>query len=147
MRAKPIILLTVAVVSASVAPLAAQTVTYDKTIQAAVLKKTGAKINGELYRSIDYYDAPIIVTLALLKHNERKREFKPAYERAPIEAEKRLPRISESEIVVDNTVTGSIPELDNKQDQKRVWDKFDRYGNPIIDRGRTSVFERIFLGR
>ncbi|MEO1143822.1 MAG: hypothetical protein AAFW66_16030, partial [Pseudomonadota bacterium] len=68
MRAKPIILLTVAVVSASAAPLAAQTVTYDKTIQAAVLKKTGEKIDGELYRSIDYDDAPIIVTLALLKH-------------------------------------------------------------------------------
>ncbi|MEM8649986.1 MAG: hypothetical protein AAGF54_05590 [Pseudomonadota bacterium] len=147
MRAKPIILLTVAVVSASAAPLAAQTVTYDKTIQAAVLKKTGEKIDGELYRSIDYDDAPIIVTLALLKHNEKKREFRRPVEPATIETEKKLPRISENEIVVDNTVTGSIPELENKPDQRRVWDKFDRYGNPIVDRGRTSVFESIFLGR
>ena len=147
MHAKPIILLTAAVVSASVAPLAAQTVPCDKTIQAAVLKKTGAKIDGELYRSIDYNEAPIIVTLALLKHKEKKRDFTRPVERTPVESEKKLPRISEREIAVDDMVTGTIPKLEKKPSQRRVWDKFDRYGKPIIDYGRTSVFERIFLGR
>lgn len=99
----------------------AQSVKYDAKIAKAAAAKAAEKI-GDIRGTIDYDQVPDMVTKEDLIDKQVNTSFLP-------QPNKSLPPISSLSNGIDLRTTGSIQK---KNYQPRViWEKFDRYGNPI----------------
>lgn len=99
----------------------AQTVKYDETVAKAAAAKAAEKI-GDIRGTIGYDQKPDMVTKEDLVEKQVNTSFLPT----PV---KGLPPISFLPTGIDLTTTGSIQKTKNKP--RIIWEKFDRYGNPI----------------
>ena len=99
----------------------AQTVKYDEKIAKAAAAKAAEKI-GDIRGTIGYDQVPDMVTREDLVDSEVNTSFLPA-------SSKSLPPVSFLPNGIDLTTTGSIQKANEKS--VVIWEKFDRYGNPI----------------
>jgi len=105
----------------------AQTAQYDETIAKAAAAKAAEKI-GDIRGTISYDETPDIVTIEHLKNKPLNTSFLPQ----PSTVEQNgLPPMTSNAYGVDLTTTGSISVREPGLKNKIVWEKFDRYGNPI----------------
>ena len=105
----------------------AQTAKFDESIAKAAAAKAAEKI-GEIRGSIDYDQVPDMVRKEDLLDKPVNTSFLPQTTK-PNEAA--LPPMTSVTPGVDLTVTGSIRAPRPKYKEIIVWEKFDRYGNPI----------------
>ncbi len=110
--------------------VAAQTVKYDTTIAKAAAAKAAEKL-GKIRGSIDYDQVPDMVTLETLKAQDNKVSSIPDYNIPTEPKEDTLLSITSIFPSLDKTVTGSIQTRKSSIKRKVIWEKFDRYGNPI----------------
>ena len=99
----------------------AQSVKYDETVAKAAAAKAAEKID-DIRGTIGYDQAPEMVTKEDLVDKQVNTSFLPA-------PSKSLPPISFLPNGIDLTTTGSIQKTTRKT--RVIWEKFDRYGNPI----------------
>lgn len=100
----------------------AQSVKYDQTIAKAAAAKAAEKI-GDMRGAIKLGQKPDMVTKEDLIVKPVNTSFLPSPKK------KSLPPVSFFPAGVDLTTTGSIPKARPKP--RIIWEKFDRYGNPI----------------
>lgn len=105
----------------------AQSVKYDANIAKAAAQKAAEKI-GELHDTIGYDQVPDLVTKEDLNKKSINTSFFPGLKEAK---ENALPPMTSIFPGLDTTVTGSINGKKVKIVEKIIWEKFDRYGNPI----------------
>ncbi len=105
----------------------AQTAKYDVNIAKAAAEKAAEKI-GEIRGRIDYDQVTDIVRKEDLAEKPINTSFLPD---STIPKEQPLPPMTSLVPGLDLTVTGSINGQKVKIVERIVWDKFDRYGNPI----------------
>lgn len=102
----------------------AQTVKYDTTIAKAAAQKAAEKV-GEINGTISFDQVPEIVTKEDLAEKPVNTSFLPNSAEA---TEEKLPPMTLKDLGIDLTTTGSIKPA---KKQVVIWEKFDRYGNPI----------------
>jgi len=112
----------------------AQTAKYDMKIAEAAAKKAAEKL-GDIRGSIDYDKETDLVTPKDLVKKSDQTSFLPETFLEPPKQDVKLPPMTSiiQGIVpgVDMTLTGSINGQKIKTTNKIIWEKFDRYGNPI----------------
>lgn len=105
----------------------AQTVKYDETVAKAAAAKAAEKI-GDIRGTIGYDETPDIVTKEDLKDTPVNTSFLP---QPSTEKQSGLPPMTSNAYGVDLTTTGSISVREPGVQRRVIWEKFDRYGNPI----------------
>lgn len=107
----------------------AQTAQYDSKIAKAAADRVAEKM-GDIRPSIDKNQKPAMVTREDLKKKKVNTSYLPdnskAFEQklSPVSSNRNVPEI-------DYTVTGSISRTSRPASPRVVWERFDRYGNPI----------------
>lgn len=105
----------------------AQTAKYDETVAKAAAAKAAEKI-GDIRGTIGYDETPDIVTKEDLKDTPVNTSFLP---QPSTEKQSGLPPMTSNAYGVDLTTTGSISVREPGVQRRVIWEKFDRYGNPI----------------
>ncbi|MEM9329832.1 MAG: hypothetical protein AAGA53_00815 [Pseudomonadota bacterium] len=109
----------------------ASEVRIDRNVEAAAAKIAAEKL-GDIRGSINHDDVPFMVTRKLLKKEEEQSSLLPRPAWVPPKGKKVLPPLVSNILSeLDYTFTGSVNGQPVKQQNRIVWDKFDRYGNPI----------------
>lgn len=105
--------------------------THDRSIEMAAAKIAAQKL-GDIRGSISHDVHPFMVTAELLKKERKQSSLLPRPSWVPPKAGNTLPPMVSNKLSeLDYTLTGSINGKPVKQSNKVVWEKFDRYGNPI----------------
>ena len=105
----------------------AQTAKYDETVAKAAAAKAAEK-TGDIRGTIGYDETPDIVTKEDLKDTPVNTSFLP---QPSTEKQSGLPPMTSNAYGVDLTTTGSISVREPGVQRRVIWEKFDRYGNPI----------------
>ena len=104
---------------------------HDRTIEMAAAKIAAQKL-GEIRASISHDMRPFMVTAELLEKERKETSLLPRPAWVPPEGSKSLPpMVSNEQSELDYTLTGSIKDKSAKNQSRIIWEKFDRYGNPI----------------
>jgi len=105
----------------------AQEVKHDTKIAKAAAAKAAEKI-GDIRKTINYEQVPDLVTKEDMNDKAVNTSFLPNISE---QKQNSLPPLTSLVPELDMTVTGSIDGKKVVQKTIIIWDKFDRYGNPI----------------
>jgi hypothetical protein len=107
----------------------AQTVKFDSKVAKAAAKKVAEKI-GETRKAFDYDEKPEMVAPKKLKNKSINTSYLPEPTSTP---KKALRPITNNQHTpgIDYTTTSSINRIVPRHAPKVIWERFDRYGNPI----------------
>ena len=105
----------------------AQEVKHDTKIAKAAAAKAAEKI-GDIRETINYEQVPDLVTKEDMNDKAVNTSFLPNISE---QKQNSLPPLTSLVPELDMTVTGSIDGKKVVQKTIIIWDKFDRYGNPI----------------
>ncbi len=105
----------------------AQTAKFDQSVAKAAARKAAEKV-GEIRNSINYDQKPEMVKEKDLKEKNVNTSFLPPI---PDSNKKTLPPMTSVNPHLDMTFTGSIAQPKKVVKPRIIWEKFDRYGNPI----------------
>ncbi|MEM7215104.1 MAG: hypothetical protein AAF423_06130 [Pseudomonadota bacterium] len=104
---------------------------YDQSIADAAAKIAAGKV-GELRGSIDYDEIPFMITNKLLKKEDEQANLLPEPTWVPPAKDSEFPPIVSNFLdEIDYTLTGSVDRNTANRSKRIVWEKFDRYGNPL----------------